>query len=68
MVSKNNQWQKLQQQADQVPHFGIRKLSVGVASVLIGLSFMGLNGSSVKADTNVSNLNGGGKLPLLVTI
>lgn len=51
MVSRNNQWRKLQQQAEQVPRFGIRKLTVGVSSVLLGLSFMGINTTAVKADT-----------------
>lgn len=36
---------------EQVPHFGIRKLTVGVSSVLLGLSFMGINMTSVQADT-----------------
>jgi hypothetical protein len=31
-------------------HFSIRKLSVGAASVLIGLSFLGWNAQTVKAD------------------
>ncbi|WP_428995865.1 YSIRK-type signal peptide-containing protein [Limosilactobacillus oris] len=42
MVSRNNQWYKLQQGMEQVPHFGIRKLTVGVSSVLLGLSFMAM--------------------------
>lgn len=41
MVSKNNQWKKFQKQTQQKPHYGIRKLTVGVSSVLLGLSFMG---------------------------
>lgn len=51
MVSRNNQWYKLQQGMEQVPHFGIRKLTVGVSSVLLGLSFMGINMTTVHADT-----------------
>lgn len=43
MVSKNNQWEKFQKQTQQRPHYGIRKLTVGVSSVLLGLSFMGGN-------------------------
>lgn len=50
MVSRNNQWYKLQQGMEQVPHFGIRKLTVGVSSVLLGLSFMGINMTTVHAD------------------
>ena len=30
MVSKNNQWEKFQKQTQQKPHYGIRKLTVGV--------------------------------------
>lgn len=51
MVSRNNQWYKLQQGMEQVPHFGIRKLTVGVSSVLLGLLFMGINMTTVHADT-----------------
>ncbi|KRM82839.1 adhesion exoprotein [Limosilactobacillus coleohominis DSM 14060] len=51
MVSKNNQWQKRQREMQTVQHFGIRKLTVGVSSVLLGLSFMGMAVTNVKADT-----------------
>ena len=52
MVSKNNFQQHQQAVADRVPHYGIRKLSVGVASVLLGTTFyMGINGNVVHADT-----------------
>ena len=44
MVSKNNQWQHLQASAQRVPHYGLRKLSVGVASVLLSTTlYMGVN-------------------------
>lgn len=33
------------------PHFSIRKLSAGAASVLIGISLIGITNQSVKADT-----------------
>ena len=37
---------------DENRHYSLRKLSVGLASVLIGISFAsGMNGNSVKADT-----------------
>ena len=49
MVSKNNQWQHLQATAQRVPHYGLRKLSVGVASVLLSTTlYMGV---SAQADT-----------------
>lgn len=52
MVSKNNVQVKDRYTTKQVPHYGIRKLSVGVASVLLGTTFyMGMNGNVVHADT-----------------
>lgn len=52
MVSKNNIQVKDRYATKQVPHYGIRKLSVGVASVLLGTTFyMGMNGNVVHADT-----------------
>ena len=51
MVSKNNSYQKLCQDADRVPHYGLRKLSVGVASVLLSTTlYLGVN---AQADTTV---------------
>lgn len=52
MVSKNNVQVKDRYVTKQVPHYGIRKLSVGVASVLLGTTFyMGMNGNVAHADT-----------------
>ena len=52
MVSKNNFQQHQQAVADRVPHYGIRKLSVGVASVLLSTTlYMGV---TAHADTTVS--------------
>ena len=52
MVSKNNVQVKDRRTTQQVPHYGIRKLSVGVASVLLGTTFyMGINGNVAHADT-----------------
>lgn len=49
MVSKNNQQWKRQQEAQRVPHYGLRKLSVGVASVLLSTTlYMGV---TAHADT-----------------
>lgn len=49
MVSKNNTYQKLCQDADRTPHYGLRKLSVGVASVLLSTTlYLGVN---AQADT-----------------
>ena len=36
MVSKHNRSYRQQRLAKQHPHYGLRKLSVGVASVLLG--------------------------------
>ena len=52
MVSKNNIQVKDRYATKQVSHYGIRKLSVGVASVLLGTTFyLGMNGNVVHADT-----------------
>ena len=51
MVSKNNQQWKQQQDAKRVLHYGIRKLSIGVASVLLGTVFYLQNGTAY-ADVN----------------
>ena len=43
-------------QKEKQPTFVIRKLTIGAASVLVGLSFFGLNNKVVKADT-INNRN-----------
>ncbi|WP_155831073.1 YSIRK-type signal peptide-containing protein, partial [Lactobacillus kitasatonis] len=50
MLSKNNFNEKLRQMDNQRDHFSIRKLTIGAASVLIGISFMGFGGQAVHAD------------------
>ena len=42
---------------DENRHYSLRKLSVGLASVLIGISFVSETGNSVKADTVNSRCN-----------
>lgn len=54
MVSKNNYSEKMRKIRPQKQRFSIRKFTVGAASVLIGLTFMGVNGRTVKADTTVT--------------
>ena len=49
MLSKNNFNEKLRQMDNQKDHFAIRKLTIGVASVLIGITFMGFGGQAVHA-------------------
>ena len=52
VVSKNNWQYQQQRQAQRVPHYGLRKLSVGVASVLLSTTlYMGV---SAHADTVVT--------------
>ena len=53
MVSKNNYNEKLRKRELQAKqdHFSIRKLTVGVASVLLGFTFFGAGSQTVKADT-----------------
>ncbi|WP_076459823.1 Rib/alpha-like domain-containing protein [Limosilactobacillus caccae] len=46
MLSKNNRHEQFQKQEPKKQRFAIKKLTVGVASVLIGFSFMGLNASA----------------------
>ena len=54
MVGKNNQQNKLQANAKHVPHFGLRKLSIGVTSVLLStLVYLGGN-MAAQADTKTS--------------
>ena len=50
MLSKNNFNEKLRQMDNQKDHFSIRKLTIGAASVLIGISFMGFGSQAVHAD------------------
>lgn len=60
MVSKNNLKNKLEQDAKKVPHYGIRKLSIGVASVLLGTTlYFGANsvayGDTINSDDSASS-------------
>ena len=48
-MSKNNQKEILRKMTDQKQRFSLRKYGIGVASVLIGLTF---SGYAVHADTN----------------
>ena len=52
MLSKNNKQEKFRKLEEKNNHFAIRKLTVGVASVLIGLTFMGVSNNHVEAATN----------------
>lgn len=69
MVGRNNFLNKMQTNMERAPHFGIRKLSVGVASVLLSTTlYLGtVSSNHVLADTtdaeheNVSTEISGGK-------
>lgn len=51
MLSKNNFKERLHQMEPRRERFSIRKLAVGAASVLIGLTFLGITGTQeVHAD------------------
>ena len=54
MVSKNNHQFYQQKHAERKQRWGIRKLSVGVASVLLGTTFMLYGNHAVLADTVTS--------------
>ena len=54
MVSKNNYSEKCEKIRPQKQRFSIRKFTVGAASVLIGLTFMGVNNQEAQADTTVA--------------
>ena len=51
MVSKNNRQILKQSGAKQTPHYGLRKLSIGVASVLLSTTFY-MGATTVYADSN----------------
>ena len=57
MLSKNNQTLRIEKDSvDKVPHYGLRKLSVGVASVLLGTTAgLAMMGSVSHADTVDAN-------------
>lgn len=57
MVSKHNMNKKLQDGAKRVPHYGLRKLSVGVASVLLGTTLFFC--VSAQADTTTGQVGNG---------
>ncbi|MCC4324097.1 YPDG domain-containing protein, partial [Limosilactobacillus reuteri] len=46
MLSKNNRKEQFRKQEPKKQRFAIKKLTVGVASVLIGFTFMGMNASA----------------------
>ncbi|WP_289762007.1 YSIRK-type signal peptide-containing protein [Lactobacillus intestinalis] len=56
MVSKNNRIERIEKDAEKQSHFGIRKLTIGAASVLLSTTlWLGSNANVTKADTNNDN-------------
>ena len=51
MLSKRNYQERLRQMEQKTERFSIRKLTIGAASVLIGLSFLGFNAHTAHAAT-----------------
>ena len=66
MLSRRDYQKRLREMEQKNEHFSIRKLSVGAASVLIGLSFLGFNTHSAQAaentDTNTVTKNKAGSI------
>ncbi|MDC2840955.1 mucin-binding protein [Limosilactobacillus mucosae] len=56
MVSKNNVQERQRKDSDQKPHYAIKKLTIGVVSVLVGTTFAAYN-SQASADTTASPAN-----------
>ena len=61
MVSKNNRIKKMENAAERQSHFGIRKLTIGAASVLLGTTLWMNNGNVVQASDNGNDGNKGDK-------
>lgn len=59
MVSKNNRIKKMENAAERQSHFGIRKLTIGAASVLLGTTLWMSNESVVQASDNGNDGNNG---------
>ncbi|MGI1804029.1 Rib/alpha-like domain-containing protein, partial [Limosilactobacillus reuteri] len=58
MLSKNNRKEQFRKQEPKKQRFAIKKLTVGVASVLIGFTFMGMNASAdATTDTHSNTAN-----------
>lgn len=54
MLAKGNRVEKLKQTMDQKPTFGFRKLSIGITSVMLGVTFFMAGGHTVFAETSTS--------------
>ena len=54
MLAKGNRVERLKQTMDQKPTFGFRKLSIGITSVMLGVTFFMAGGHTVFAETSSS--------------
>ena len=54
MLGKSNRVERLKQTMDQKPTFGFRKLSIGITSVMLGVTFFMAGGHTVFAKTSTS--------------
>ena len=54
MLAKSNRVERLKQTMDQKPTFGFRKLSIGITSVMLGVTFFMAGGHTVFAETSTS--------------
>ena len=54
MVAKSNRVERLKQTMDQKPTFGLRKLSIGITSVVLGVTFFMAGGHTVFAETSTA--------------
>lgn len=65
MVSKNNRIERMEETAERQSHFGIRKLTIGAASVLLGTTlFFGTNAKVAKAEVADNTDTDGGTTPV----
>ncbi len=56
MVRNNRNIQKLEKTADRTQHYGIRKLTIGAVSVLLGTTlFLASGGMQVRADSTIAS-------------
>lgn len=58
MLSNKNVQERLKKEETKKQRFSIRKFTVGAASVLIGVTFMGMSNQTVNADAGVTNRPG----------
>lgn len=55
MLGKENKSEKLKRVMDQKPTFGLRKLAMGLASVMLGVTFFLAGGNAAFADTSAAS-------------